>query len=237
MENRCRLMLLVFIFVVSNDYTYAQTISFCLGLNASYFGGNKYDGQTYNHDVQSLSPIYGLNSGVHINFPNKPIFNNLYFETGLDFIVKGSKEKYIFSQFNTSKKAYDWMTKLNSIRINYLSLPFKINSIIKIKNINLILSPGIYFAEGISGHVDSKNFWVDSGNPVSSNYYKINWTQNIDGYDYKRRDWGITLGTGIQKGQFQVLIQIDRGFKTINIFENHILSFKLSTSYFVKLKK
>ena len=235
---KLRLIILASIFLSSvNHSTNGQSIGFRLGFNASYFGGNKYNGEIYNHDVQNLKPIYGLSPGINFRFPNKLIFSLLYFETGVDFIQKGTVEKYIYSQYSSSSAASNAMIKVNRIKINYFSLPLKINSIIKIKKSKLIITSGLYLANGISGHIDSKNFWVDSGNLAYASKYKINWTQNDDGYDYKRMDYGFTFGSGIQKGPFQLIIQVERGLKQINVFENHNISFNLSSSYYFNLKK
>lgn len=210
----------------------AQKIGIRVGLNSSNLGEYEYYGQTL-----EFKNLIGFNSGIVTEFPRKPIMNIFSLEFGLGISTKGTKEIQIYD-YVTGQHTYYSRTDTYIRKLSFFELPINIKSSFKIKNVHIFFTTGPYFAYGINGNIDFKCTSTESGIIIYSEKYKVNWALG-EIADYKRLDYGLSFGLGIEKRPIEFSISINRGIRKIHqsfwiesYTKDYILTYNGSVVYF-----
>jgi hypothetical protein len=236
--NRYRLLIKLILIIAAfsfNSVTYCQKLGIRLGLNSTNLGEFEIPRQRFKN-------MFGINASLLIDLPNKPLLNIFSFETGLTFSTKGTKELYTYNHLNMSHRTYISWTDLYIRKLNYLSVPFLINSDIKINRVNLICKGGVYLSYGLSGQIEYKQIVTETEFVIFSKKYNVLWEKNeID--DYKRFDYGLSIETGVKIGHFEISFTAERGLNNIHISnyftykKDYVTSYIFSCTYIIEFKK
>ena len=162
---------------VSAAYAQEPPVQFGVkgGLNLSNFGG----------DMEDTKAVFKYQFGVTADVA---FTENIYLQTGLEFLTKGSKHK---PETGTSIK-YNPM---------YLQLPVRVAYKFEIMpGTKLFINAGPYVAYGIGGKIKGGDSKVDI----------------FDDDRLKRFDYGIGGGVGVEFGKFTVSVGYDFGLANIS---------------------
>lgn len=206
-----RLILLLLISLLFSISTYSQSISLKAGLNLSNIKEEESSGE------YKINPLPEL--GIKTNFKIDS-FKSL--ETGLLLSGKGFINEAFFRSDNIDFK--------RTTSLYYLELPIKL----KIRSVSieenkraLIGEIGFYSAIGIEGK--TKREWDDrSDGSHDEDERKIEWG-NSDDDDFKKLDFGVSLGIGIDFKVMILGISYDIGLSNILISETNETKFYTRT--------
>jgi hypothetical protein len=189
----------------------AQTFGIKVGLNLSKFL-IKIDDETYSDE-------HKMNPGFHIGATADFAFNNLLsFETGLLLTTKGTKTE----EGGLKQK----------INLLYLDIPLTIKAGYAINDgLTIFGQAGPYIGIGLSG----KYKW-DSG--TDSGEEDFEWGNDAENDNFKRLDYGLTFGAGVEISKISIGISYDLGLANISTVtddgyteKNRVLKFSLGYSF------
>jgi hypothetical protein len=182
---KSKLLVLIFILLSSTFILNAQ-IGFGLigGVNIQNINGKNSDGDKLDNGV-----LTGFHAGININIPVAPDF---YFQPGLLYSVKGSKNNF-YSSEGTSPGDFTTTTKLS-----YIEMPLNLLFRPKLGGGHLLLGFGPYVAYGIGG---SENTDLGTVSYERSVKYKSKVTSLVDLVDnayYRPFDAGANILFGYE---------------------------------------
>jgi opacity protein-like surface antigen len=185
-------ILIVAMMLSASANTFAQVLGVKAGLNLSNVLA-KDDNKTYSDD-NKMKP--GFHLGVTAEIPFEEMFS---FETGLLFTQKGYK--YESSFMGTTYEG--------TLNLNYIEIPLngKVSYDMGSAKIYGLLGPYVGF--GLSGKY--KNDDEDS---------KVDWGSDEDEDDFKRLDFGLNVGAGVEIDALTVGISYGLGLANISPYSD-----------------
>ena len=193
MKNLVMHFALVLILVLTMiTESYAQSFRLKTGLNLSNML-MKDDANNYNDDSKNK---LGFHIGATAEFPLSEI---LSFETGLLLSTKG---------FKLNRKGY--VGKLN---LDYLDIPITGKASFDIKGVKFYGVFGPYLGMGLSGKSNFENTFEGE---TKIEEEVINWGSDKEESDFKRLDFGITIGGGIEIKSIQIGLSYNLGLANIS---------------------
>jgi len=198
MKTLERILIIVFIISLAS-VSFAQTIGAKAGLNLSTML-MKDDNTTYSDNFK-MNP--GFHVGANIEFPITEIFS---FETGLLFSTKGYKDEYKVEEH----EIIDYKNKLN---LYYLDIPATAKASFNVgEEAKLYGLLGPYLGIGLSGKMKIES--TVRGNKTTTEE-DIKWGTDSQSDDFKRVDFGLIGGVGVEF--YSVFIEASYGYGLINI--------------------
>ena len=160
----------------------------------------KDDNGTSREGIKSKT---GFHFGITAEYP---ISELVAFETGILFSNKGikSNNKYIHST-----DTYESNLKLNLL---YIEVPLTAKAYINVGQSKIFGALGPYIGLGLSGKY--KEDMIINGETNSSEH-NINWGSGLTD-DYKRLDYGLTAGVGIEISSIQIGLSYNLGLANIS---------------------
>lgn len=149
----------------------------------------------------------GVRAGVAVKYEFK--FYGLGIQSGLYYSQKGGRK------INFGYAVQPGLTE--NIRLDYLQLPVLATFNVKLAdNIKLYVNAGPYLAYGISGARTLNNGYKKGAATKIGNPFKDYNIQNeagaqITGKGFNRLDWGVSFGTGIAVGHWNIGANYDLG--------------------------
>lgn len=198
MKNLLKLLIVVIGFTVATE-SFAQSVVVKGGLNLSKLL-IKDDEGTYSDDFK-MNP--GFHFGATAEFPITELFS---FETGLLLSNKGAKiseEEIIFEE--TVK--FDFKTNLL-----YLDIPLTAKATFDLGGAKIFGAFGPYIGVGLSGKTKSE---ITSLGETEKTEEDINWGSNEED-DFKRLDYGLTIGGGVEINAIQIGLSYGLGLANIS---------------------
>ena len=165
---------------------FSQELSVRAGLNLSNMV-IKDDQETYSDDFNMNT---GFHLGAAVNFPFSDVFS---IETGLLLSTKGYKIK-----------GEDFTSKWN---LMYLDIPLNAKASFELGDIKMYGLLGPYIGLGISGKNSNKS-------EGEKNSETINWGSD-ENASFKRLDFGLTVGAGVEISSLQIGLQYGLGLANI----------------------
>lgn len=147
------------------------------------------NGKDSNGDKLENGLMTGFHAGVNINIPVAPDF---YFQPGLLFSVKGSKNDF-FS--GATKAAGDYTT---TTKLSYIEMPLSLLYRPQLGKGHLILGFGPYIAFGIKGNEKTEIGSFSYDRPVKFKSSVASWADLIDNAYYKAFDAGANIFFGYE---------------------------------------
>lgn len=185
---------LFLIFLTTINLSYAQEISFRGGLNLSQML-IKSNNET-NYENAGLMPGFLLGPVIEISKNN-----HIAFETGLFYTTKGIKE---IGNYTADQKT------LFRLNIAYLEVPLTIKISIPFQHVTLLANGGGYLAQGLFGHILSK----EDINESHSLREKVIWGKQEG--SFQRFDYGINFGIGMKYKTLQIGTYYENGIANLS---------------------
>lgn len=204
MKNAIKLFA-VSIFMLSTTGIFAQTLGVQAGLNFSTIRFSDDDG-SYNDDFDSK---VGFNAGLTAEFPIAEMFS---IETGLLVSTKGVRSTLETNVFGVTTKATD---KLNLV---YLDIPINARVNIPIGNTKIFATTGPYIGIGLTGKAKSE---LEVNGDTTKETVDVSWGNDDLEDDFKRLDFGVSLGGGIQIRAVEVGISYAVGLANTSPFNGN----------------
>jgi len=169
------------------------------GMNLANFGGDGADG---------MDAKIGFNVGVTVDYA---LTQDLYLLTGLEFTMKGAKDKGSISMIDEDFEVVSFEGK-QTCNPMYLQVPIHLGYKLAIDdNTKIVLHAGPYLAYGVGGKVNTKGTYTEAGQAFS-----IDSDTDFFGKDkFKRFDLGLGLGVGAEFGKIGVGLGYDFGLLNI----------------------
>ena len=207
--------------IMAFDDLFAQNIGLKGGLNLSNMLF-KEDGETYSDDFK-MRP--GFNIGATAEFPLSEMFS---FETGLLLSTKGFNYSLEESEMGESFKLE------SNINLLYLDIPIVAKSSFDLGYDKKIFATfGPYVGIGISGKSKIK---MTYDGETESDEETIEWGSDEESSDFKRLDFGLTIGAGVEINSVLIGLNYSLGLANIspytdngNMINNRVLG--LSVGY------
>lgn len=177
--------------------SFAQTFGVKAGLNMANQSA-KDDNDSYDSDNKML---LGFNAGVTAEFSVNDAFS---VETGLILDSKGFKVEY--TDMNGDKQT-------GKASLMYLDIPINAKYAFDLSGTKLYLAAGPYIGFGLTG-----KFKGDSD--VDVKWGSSTGDANSDGDDYKRLDFGLNFGAGVEFGAIGVGVQYGLGLSNISPYSD-----------------
>ena len=200
MKNLVKLFLIVIAIMMATDKLFSQEFGIKAGLNLSNMH-MVYD--------RMLSNDSNMKTGFHIvataEFPLTEIFS---LETGLLLSTKGFISKQLFTE---EALGFNYESKVN-LNPLYLDIPItaKASSYIGSTKIYFVFGP--YVGIGLSGKIKGEEI-IDG--VTTSQEIDIEWGSDIDS-DFKRMDFGLIVGTGVELNSIQIGLNYSLGLANIS---------------------
>ena len=236
--------LLLFSVILFSSYTIFSQNN--IGIS---FGNNwsKMDVKNDGFEDRWINDISNYNFGI---FYNRDLNNFMELQVDLNYQRKGFSQKVNEGSFIAT-------SKLN-VDLNYINVPVKLNSKIKIKDISILFGVGGYIGVGIHGDINStvktdlytetystSDIWSKDpengmGNPYSTDPEELVYASGYLGL--KRLDYGLVSMFGVDYKNIRLSFEYDLGLPNIQIENsygsmfNH-KSYNLSISYKFNLRK
>ncbi len=195
MNNLIKLSIVVLLLSIGSD-SFAQTFGIKAGLNLS--------NSRIKDDDDTLSDDFIMNPGFHIGptveFPINELFS---FESGLLLSTKGFK---VSDKGTHMGETYDYKQKMNLL---YLDVPLTAKASYDIGGAKIYGTFGPYIGMGLSG----KAKYEAAGHTDEDD---INFGSDEDDDDFKRFDYGLTAGAGIDFNAIQIGITYGLGLANIS---------------------
>jgi opacity protein-like surface antigen len=185
-------ILIVSMMLSASVNTFAQVLGVKAGLNLSNVLA-KDDNKTYSDD-NKMKP--GFHLGVTAEIPFEEMFS---FETGLLFTQKGYK--YESSFMGTTYEG--------TLNLNYIEIPLNGKVSYDMGSAKIYGLIGPYVGFGLSGKY--KNDDEDS---------KVDWGSDEDEDDFKRLDFGLNVGAGVEIDALTVGISYGLGLANISPYSD-----------------
>ncbi len=213
MKDRTKYILFA-VFVLFAFQTYSQTYRVKGGVNLSDFL-YKSEGVNYSNLYNITSP--GFHAGASME---NQISHGLSFETGLFVSLKGLT-------IDALNNVYSYGGKLN---LFYLDVPLTLKTTFGRRGATQwFLAGGPWFDIGFAGNVMALYNWAGDGQAVKE---KVKWGSGEG--EVKRFDIGVTVGGGIEFGDWEVGAFYDHGFPELLNGTVHSLKtrvWKISVGY------
>lgn len=177
--------------MIFSPESYSQTFGLNAGLNLSNVVSK--------NDVSEYNLQTGFHAGVIADIP---INRALAFETGLGVSTKGYRQS----------AKIQFLELHDNIRSYYLEVPLALKAFFEIPTMTFSFLAGPYLAIGFYGS-DKGN--SNSNGTISSWSEKINWEAQ-----FKRLDYGLIVGPGIQVKHLLVNISYGWGLANISPFSS-----------------
>lgn len=170
------------------------------GMNLSNFSGDGADGS----DAK-----IGFNVGFTVDYA---LTQDLYLMTGLDFTIKGAKDKgEFYEEIEGIDVEIDGEVKANPM---YLQLPVHVGYKMNIaENTKIVIHAGPYIAYGLGGKMKISGKASAGGVSVPIDDIKTDFFGD-DAYD--RFDFGLGMGVGVEFGKIGAGLGYDLGLTNIS---------------------
>jgi hypothetical protein len=190
MKNLIKIFVFVLVLAMSSE-SFAQIFRAKAGLNLSTMLYKDDDG-VYSDELKMK---HGFLLGATAEFPIDEMFS---FETGLLISTKGFKYDE------------DYVQKLN---LTYLNVPLTGKAWFDVGGTKLYGLFGPYVGVGVGGKWKSE----DNGNgEMGTDEDKVEWGSDAEESDFKRFDFGLTIGAGVEISAIQIGLSYDLGLANIS---------------------
>lgn len=200
MKNLIKLFLVVIAITMATDALFAQNFGIKTGLNLSNMVV-KDNYETYSDDFK-MNP--GFHLGATVEFPLTKMFS---FETGLLLTTKGIKKS---EEETLAGETYKYESK---VKLLYLDIPLTAKASFDLGGVKLYGVFGPYLGVGLSGK--SKNE-VSYNGKTESDERDIKWGSDEDDSNFKRLDFGLTMGAGVALNSIQIGLTYSLGLANIS---------------------
>jgi hypothetical protein len=195
MKIFAKLLMVVVVFTMTAE-SYAQTFGVRAGLNLSNMF-MKDDEDTYSDD-------YKMNPGFHVGPTAEfPINDMLSFEAALLFSTKG---------FKIDQEQSGFVYK-GTVNCYYIDLPLTAKATFNVGGLKIYGALGPYVGMGLSGKVKSE---VSYGGDTQKDTETLDWGSDADNDDFKRLDFGVTAGAGIEISSIRIGVTYGYGLANIS---------------------
>jgi hypothetical protein len=184
--------------------SFAQNIGVRAGLNMSNMV-MKDNHRTYSEDL-STNP--GIQIGLIADFPIQSIFS---FETGVLLSSKGYRESEEFSEMGNTYKFS------SSANLMYLEIPLAAKASYDIGGVKVYGNFGPYIGMGIAGKYKWNYSYSGESEKGDEN---INWGNNPEDEEFRRLDYGLTMGAGVEIYNFQIGLNYGLGLANISSYND-----------------
>lgn len=191
MKNLFSLLVLALVLTMTAE-SFAQRFGVKGGLNLSNML-IKDDDKTYSDDFK-MKP--GIHIGVTAEFPMTEM---LSFETGLLLSTKG---------FKLSREGYE-----GKMSLNYLDIPLTGKASFDIESVKVYGVFGPYVGIGISGKSKFENTY-EGETEIDDDI--VVWGSDKEESDFKRLDFGLTVGAGVELNAIQIGTSYNMGLANIS---------------------
>ena len=195
--KKIRRMLFFLVFMAVTVPAFAQTFVLRAGLNMAKAVSS----------VNGYTSHTKLNPGFHLGVVGEyPLNQNFAIETGLLVNAKGYKlhDKYGYNGNNYESKSYT--------NLLYLDVPISLKARHSVGGITVYGTAGPYIGMGLTGKTKyESNDFQDK----QKGSQKITWGNDPAQATYKRLDYGLTIGGGIEVSSFQVGLVYGLGLANI----------------------
>ena len=201
MKSLIKLSIVVLLLAMGTE-SFAQTFGVRAGLNLSNMLAKDEDG-TYSDDFK-------MNPGFHIGPTMELPINEMFtFETALLLSTKGFKmsEKESFNG-----DTYEAKVKLNLL---YLDIPLTAKASFDVGGVKLFGTFGPYIGIGLSGKAKYEETYNGETDKEEED---INFGSDEDEDDFKRLDWGLTAGVGVELNSIQISVNYGLGLANISSY-------------------
>lgn len=192
-----------------------------LAQDISLRGGFNLSNMLIKSDFGSQSDDYKARPGFHFGgIVNFPLSNNFSIETGILFTTKGYRQNLEFptpsdsdqliidDEFQESTITTEFKIRMN---LSYIDLPLAGKMVYDLKDVKIYGLVGPYLGYGVSGQLSGEE--IENGEIVNEETQDIEWgTSN----GFKRFDYGLYMGAGIEINNFQIGINYSWGLANIN---------------------
>lgn len=173
-----------------NTGVFAQRFGIKAGMNLSDMRELPEKMAYYNEKTEMK---YGFHAGATAEFPITAIFS---FETGVLISSKGYKSSR--NDNFIGKPIVEIEEKTNTI---YLEIPLTAKASVDIGKASIYGVFGPYLALGIGGSV---KYEVNDPWAPTTGEYAVEWGNNSETNDFKRLDFGLTMGAGVEIQSIQI---------------------------------
>ena len=213
MKNLVKLFLIVIAIMMATDKFFSQEFGIKAGFNSSNMH-IVYD------DMISIDA--NMKTGFHIGataeFPLTEIFS---LETGLLLSTKGFILKQLFTE---EVDGYNYESKVNLSPL-YLDIPITAKASFDTgggTKIYFVFGP--YVGIGLSGTIKGEEIISFKDGVTTSYENDIEWGSDIDS-DFKRMDFGLIMGAGVELNSIQIGLNYSLGLPNI-LPKNNIVKFR-----------
>lgn len=217
MRNLIKLLFMLFAIALATE-SFAQKIGIMAGLNLSNMLMEDDEG-TYSDDFKMLP---GFHAGIIAEFGSKA----LVFQPGLLISTKGFK-------VSGTEEGFEYEGKMNLL---YLDIPLAAKAYYDLGSAKLFVLFGPYIGVGLSGKTKYESTIM--GLTVTDEE-DVNFGSDEENDDFKRLDFGITGGAGVEISSFQLSINYAMGLANISAYtdggattKNRVVG--ISLAYFIK---
>ncbi len=193
MKILMRLLIVAVMFCFAAE-SYAQTYGVKAGLNLSNML-MKDDDETYSDDFKMVP---GFHVGPTAEFP---LTDAISFETGLLLSTKGFK-------INEEEGGAEFKTNINLL---YLDLPLTAKATYDLNGTKIFGTFGPYIGMGLTGKY---KYEMSYEGESESDSESVEWGSDEDS-DFKRLDYGLTIGAGVEVKSFIVGVSYGLGLANI----------------------
>ena len=203
MKNLVKLFLIVIAIMMATDKLFSQEFGIKAGFNSSNMHV-VYDGSIISEDFNMRT---GFHIGATAEFPLTEIFS---LETGLLISTKGVIYKQLLTEEDTG---FNYESKVNLSPL-YLDIPvtakasFDIGGGAKIYGVF-----GPYAAIGLSGKIKQEE---SINGATTSEEIDIEWGSDIESSNFKRMDFGLIMGAGVELNSIQIGLNYSLGLANIS---------------------
>lgn len=201
MNNLLKLAIVVIGFTMGSQ-SYAQTFGVKGGLNLSNFHVT-HDIDTEISADHKMKPGYHL--GVTADFPITELFS---FETGLILSTKGFQQNI---EEDYMGAVYKMDLKTNLL---YLDIPLTAKVLFPIGDSKIYGVFGPYVGVGLSGKGEYSYSFIDE----ESGELDVKWGSDANEDDFKRLDFGLIIGAGVEISSIQIGLSYGLGLANISAY-------------------
>lgn len=163
----------------------------------------------YSVPYNTIRSTIGMSQGLHIGGTVEfDILKHLSVETGLSFSMKGLKFTEDEQSFGNSVLTSEGKTDLY-----YIEMPLNLIIPFKVDGLNFFGSVGPYAGYGLSGKKMSSYKFDELTEKTNES---VKWGTDAGISDFRRLDYGVSIGTGIDIQPLQVGISYTLGLRNIS---------------------
>lgn len=203
-------LLFILLIITLASSSFAQSFGIKAGLNLSNMVMKDND-DTYSDDYKMLP---GFHAGVVAEIPFSDMFS---FEPGLMLSTKGFKydqsEEYLGETIETKMK----------MSLYYLDIPLNLKVNLGSDNLKFYGTFGPYVGMGLSGKYKVEATAMGESDSETTD---VKWGTNEDDDDFKRVDFGLGIGAGVQVGPITAGAGYAMGLANISPYTDNGASMK-----------